>query len=124
MNAILLPIKPRYASLIYGGQKLWEFRRRPASRVGKLVLYTTKPVGLVEGEADVLETVESTTRGLWDLVKDDSPGVSPEEYKRYFDGVRIAHAYRLGKARRYNQGRELAYYGLKRPPQSFVYLEV
>ena len=143
MGAILLPIRPVYADMILDGSKRFEFRRQAVGDVGELVLYATKPTGMVVGAVKVLEVLSATKPHLlWALTLEDvapvpallgneataygtpnpGAGITSRDFDSYFKGAKTCFAYRLGAARRFDPPRELARYGLIRPPQNFVRL--
>ncbi len=122
MSTILLSIKPEYVRQIFAGTKRYEFRRRPAkAAVTKLLIYATAPAGAVVGETDVAELLAMPPAALWDCVKAQA-GISQAEFFRYFSSCETAYAYRLGTVRQYCPPVPLSRYGLRHPPQSFVYI--
>ena len=59
-------IRPPFASAILDGTKQVEFRkRRLASDIDRVVIYTTAPVMAVVGEFQVADQVVSTPAALW-----------------------------------------------------------
>ena len=58
---------------------------------------------------------------LWKLTKEES-GISKEFFDEYFEGRKIAYAYKLGKIKVYDEPKTLLDYGIKAAPQSFVYI--
>lgn len=83
-RAVLLPIKPKYASLILAGTKKVELRRSwPAQRVGALVLYASSPVQRLVGVAYVEKVVQCDLASLWEIAAANGAGVTYEELKLY-----------------------------------------
>ena len=123
MHRILLSVKPEFANRILDGTKKFEYRTRLAGRqVGAIVLYATKPLIQVVGEAEVLERLSGSPIALWEATGEDS-GTNRAEFMEYFGGCRTAHAYRLGRVSRYDKPKSLAELGVRQPPRSFVYLQ-
>lgn len=88
---MLLPIKPKYASLILAGTKKVELRRSwPAQRVGVLVLYASSPVQKLVGLAYVEKVVECDLAALWEIAVANGAGVTYEEVKVYLREKRQA----------------------------------
>lgn len=121
MSRVLLPIHPEYAESILSQRKLFEFRRKGPLQVDTFILYATAPVSLAIGEVDVSDVLRAPPETLWRLTFDR--GISEAAFMDYFKGCAQGLAYRLGRPRRYENGRSLASLGLRRPPQSFVYLK-
>ena len=62
-TAMLLPIHPKWANLIYDGSKTIEVRRRfPMVEDMTVLFYETRPVGMVTGRA-VITRVKAATVG-------------------------------------------------------------
>jgi predicted transcriptional regulator len=93
-SAILLSIRPVFATLIESGAKTVELRRRfPELPVGsQLVLYTTQPVAAVAGLARLRGTTSATLPTLWRRFGVAS-AVSKATFDLYFD--ECAHGFAL-----------------------------
>ncbi len=123
MCTILLSIKPEYSERILSGEKKFEFRRKRASRsVEKILIYTSAPKMKVVGEAEVTDILESTPSNLWDQTFHNA-GISKKKFMEYFSQKECAYAYQLGKVTRFKKEKTLADYGIKTPPQSFIYID-
>lgn len=123
MNTILLSIKPEYADKIFSGEKKYEFRRHLAKKdVTRILVYSTAPVMMVIGEVEVVGTLSLSPTALWEATKGKA-GISRAKFRRYFSGSRIGHAYKLGKAQKYNEPKPLSTYNIHSAPQSLVYIE-
>lgn len=121
---VLLSIKPEYAEKILLGEKLFEFRKAipKAKGVKTVVIYATKPVGMVVGEFDIDSFLEDTPKGLWSLTSNFS-GITKRFFNEYFHGRKIAYAIKVREVRRYENPVELSEVvssGIA--PQSFCYL--
>ncbi len=123
MCTILLSIKPEYSERILSGEKKFEFRRKCASRtVSKILIYTSAPKMKVVGEVEVKGVLSSSPDKLW---KETScfAGISQKKFMDYFSKKENAYAYQLGKVKKFKQEKSLSDYGIKTPPQSFVYMD-
>lgn len=123
MSTILLSIKPEYVSRILEGTKKYEFRRTLAQRsVSRILIYSTAPVMKVVGEVEVIGTISLKPSPLWEMTKTHA-GISRANFRKYFSGCHLAHAYKLGQVTQYEEGYPLARYGIEQAPQSFVYVD-
>lgn len=122
MSTILLSIKPEYANKIIAGTKKYEFRKHLAQGdIRKIIIYSTAPEKKIIGEVEVVGTLSIKKTPLWEKTKSNA-GISREKYREYFAGCCIAHAYVLGKAKKYDIPKSLLDLKIKQPPQSFVYV--
>lgn len=123
MSAILLSVKPEFIYKIMNGEKRYEFRRRMCRKpVQHIYFYAVKPVQRVLARADVEEVIWDHPQKVWERTF-KSAGVNREYFDRYFAGCKMAGAYFLGEVFCYEGGRELSEFGIRVPPQSFVYIE-
>ena len=119
---LLLPIKPEHVDNIFRGVKKYEFRKVKNSRpVEGIVIYSTAPVSMIVGEAEVTDIVGGSPDEVWARTADSS-GISKEFFDAYYRGKRTAIAYKLGEVSRYERPKRLADLGIAGAPQSFVYL--
>ncbi len=122
MSTILLSIKPEYANRIFAGTKKYEFRKRIAKqKVDKIIVYSSCPKQKVVGEVGVVETLSLPPAALWESTKEYA-GISKSKFDAYFAGCDRAYAYKIGKISKYSNPKELNAFGIKYPPQSFVYI--
>lgn len=123
MSTILLSIHPDYAEKILDGKKKYEFRKTECSRkIDKILLYATAPVKKVIGEVEVDAVLIDCPERIWEMMRHGA-GIDREQFEQYYSGSRRAVAYVLKHAVRYPHPAELAKYGIKRAPQSFVYVD-
>lgn len=119
----LFSIKPEYVDKIFSGEKGYEYRKAIFKNdVKKIVVYCTKPVGMIVGEFDVSEILEDCPTKIWDKTKNNS-GVCRMFYDDYFSGRKKGYAIFIGQKVRYDN--EINPYELFEsftPPQSFRYL--
>ncbi|HYW58107.1 MAG TPA: hypothetical protein VE934_14200 [Polaromonas sp.] len=123
-SAILLSVKPKFASLIAEGSKLVELRRTvPAQTVGTIAIYSSAPVQAIVALADVKETIEASPAKLWSIAKDNGGGLSRAELIAYFDSKKTGFAIMLHNVRVYSKpiGPEKIFKSFS-APQSFRYL--
>lgn len=120
----LLSIHPRHAEAILHGEKLVELRRTAvASDVTHVLIYATAPVQAVVGWFDVDGVDVASKTGIWDA-HGAVAGVTRREFRDYFAGAARAFAIRVGRAQRLDPALSLDQIpGVRRPPQSFQYLD-
>lgn len=122
-KTILISIKPEYVEKIIDGKKKFEYRTKAAKEdIGKILIYETSPKKKIVAEAIIEEVLFSTPIKLWQKTSKHS-GISKQDYFRYFKNRKKAFAYKLGKINVFEKPQTLKEYGLKTPPQSFVYIE-
>ena len=92
--ALLLAVKPRWASVLLTGAKTIEFRRRgpgPAA-VGKHVLiYASSPVSALVGYGTTLDYVRAEPSELWKRYADHG-GIEEHNFAAYFAGAAVGDA--------------------------------
>ncbi len=119
---ILLSVKPEYVYRILNKSKRFEFRHKLAKEtVDSIVLYATYPVMKVVGEVEVTGTITTSPTDLWEKTKTFA-GITREKYRKYFKSRKTASAYILGNVIQYENSLTLESLGIKKAPQSFIYL--
>ena len=123
LSAALVSIHPRYVDEILHGQKRFEFRRRPFARdVSVLLIYATRPVGLVMGHATVRRVIVDCVDALWEECSMRG-GIAREEYDRYFAGANQGVAVELDTVCAWEAGLPIgSMVPDMKPPQSFAYV--
>ena len=121
MSKILLSIKPEYVERILDGTKQYEFRKRLAKDVTKIVIYSTSPVKKVVAEVEVIGTIECAEQKLWNLTHEYA-GIDKKKFHEYFCDCKNACAYVLGNVKKFERPKSLEAYGLSLAPQSFIYI--
>lgn len=123
-SAILLSVKPKFASLIVDGSKLVELRRTvPAQTVGTIAIYSSSPVQAIVALADVKETIEASPTKLWAIAKDKGGGLTRAELMDYFDSKKTGFAIVLENVRVYGKPvQPTRVFKTFSAPQSFRYL--
>lgn len=123
MCKILLSINPEHVENIFIGKKEYEYRKVKCHRkVDKIIIYSTSPVRKVVGEANVKDIIEGSPKDVWKITKQKS-GIKKEFFEKYYEDRSVAIAYQLCNIVKYNEPLELGDYGIKAPPQSFIYLK-
>jgi predicted transcriptional regulator len=122
---VLMSIKPKYADKIFSGEKKWEYRKKLWKRddVDIVVVYASAPISKVIGEFNVerSDTIHATLKSLWYQTGQDG-GVSKEEFEKYFIRRCFGIAISVSEPTLYDTPKPLSDYGIKRPPQNFMYL--
>jgi predicted transcriptional regulator len=127
-SSVLLSIKPKYAERILGGEKSIEVRKKFSKKwLGKkVVLYASRPICAVVGEATIASIVEGRPSEIWAHC---APGLgcSRLEYEEYTASCLRVSAIELCNVQRFQSaipraqmsdlvGRDLV------PPQSYLEL--
>ena len=123
IDIALFSIKPDYADSIFSGKKIYEFRRvRPKENINYLLIYSSSPVQLLTGFAEIEEIIEGSPNRLWRLTK-NSGGILYTQYMSYFNGKDIGYAIKLKKVWQFSSpvDPKTVWKGFF-PPQSFRYV--
>ena len=128
-HALLLSIRPQFASKIFDGTKTIELRRvRPRLKKGDLVLvYVSSPVKALLGAFEVDRVIAAPVSQLWGKVKSKA-GITAEEFHGYFSGADIGYGIVL--KRKWKLDHPVKLESLRerkanfRPPQGYHYLTV
>lgn len=123
MCEILISIHPEFVDKIMNGQKKFEFRKVKTKKTpNKIIIYSTSPISLVVGEAEVEETLVDAPDKIWSLTEEYS-GIEKNYFIEYFENKELAIAYKLKNVKMYDTPKKLSDFGLACAPQSFVYLQ-
>nr|VFK77940.1 MAG: Predicted transcriptional regulator, contains an HTH and PUA-like domains [Candidatus Kentron sp. SD] len=119
----LFSIKPAYVEKIFSGEKSYEYRKSLFKNdVEKIVIYCTKPVGMIVGEFDIGGILQDCPKKIWRKTKNNS-GVCQKFYKEYFSGRDKGYAISIGRKTRYDKSvNPYEVFDSFTPPQSFCYL--
>lgn len=124
---LLFSLKPRFAELVFMGEKTVELRRRIASAMTgrEVFIYVSSPVRMIRGGFRVAKVWSSDPESVWSEVASRA-GVAKAEYDAYFEGCGIAHALELSDVWEHEAPVEIdrvrrALPGF-RPPQSWRYV--
>ena len=117
----VISIHPYHANRIYSGKKRIEFRRRASGLkvFDRLLIYETRPVSLITGEA-IIEAIHVETF-------DDLCMMEPDFFERncvarYLNGSRSPVGLGLAGVLKYKVPIKLSGIGLKRTPQSYQFV--
>lgn len=123
-RAILLALHPRFARLIYSGEKTAELRRvAPSSEVRIAYIYETAPVGRVTGWFQIEGSDRDSATKLWSRYQ-KSLSITRAEYLKYVRGCRQPTVLSISSRRKFRRGLALAnLHGPVRPPQSYRYFD-
>ena len=107
---VLLSIKPEFVQEIFTGKKKYEYRKAIFTRsVDKVVVYSTKPVGMIVGEFTVENILNDTPSTLWD---------------QYFEGRTHGYALKISSPRLYEEPiNPFELFKAFAAPQSFKYID-
>ena len=96
MSPLLLSLKPRFAELVFAGEKTVELRRRIAATMKgrEVFIYVSSPVRMIRGGFRVAEVWSSDPETVWGEVACRA-GVAKAEYDAYYEGCGVAHALAL-----------------------------
>ena len=126
MMPLLLSLKPRFAELVFMGEKTVELRRRIASTMTgrEVFIYVSSPERMIRGGFRVADVWSSDPETVWSEVASRA-GVAKAEYDAYYKGCGIAHALALSDVWAHEAPVEIE--GVRRalpgfrPPQSWRY---
>ena len=126
MMPLLLSLKPRFAELVFMGEKTVELRRRIASTMKgrEVFIYVSSPARMIRGGFRVADVWSSDPETVWGEVASRA-GVAKIEYDAYYEGCGIAHALALSDVWAHEAPVEIE--GVRRalpgfrPPQSWRY---
>lgn len=123
MKRIIISINPQHVENIIKGIKKYEYRTKAAKEdISSILIYSTYPEMKIVAEAEISEVLEMTPHDLWNETKEYS-GISKMFYDKYFQNRVVAYAYKLGVVKVFKEAKSLQDFGVKYPPQSFVYVK-
>jgi len=104
------------------GNKRFEFRKtRCKENIDAIVIYATAPIMQVVAEVEVTGIIEGTLQTVWKRTA-YAAGIDKSFFDKYYNGRENAVAYALGRIKRYRKPLKLSDFGIKSPPQSYVYV--
>ncbi|MDO9491990.1 ASCH domain-containing protein [Acetobacterium sp.] len=120
---VLLPIRPEYAQGIIDGKKHYEYRKKIFKKpVNTIVMYVTKPVGLIIGEFTIKRIMVDTPESIW-LETEAEAGIKKKDFDAYFKGHDKAYAIELLDVMAYHTPiNPFLVWNHFVPPQSFRYI--
>lgn len=122
---VLLSIKPKYVERILNGTKRFEYRKKifKNKSVNTVVIYATKPVGMVVGEFFIKDIIKDSPQQIWNLTNEYS-GISKNSFDHYFHNIQEGFAIEITHFIKYRKGLALTEVSQKVrcAPQSFIYI--
>lgn len=121
---VLLSIKPEFVEKLFSGEKKYEYRKVIFKKdVESIVVYSTKPQGMIVGELFIEKIINDTPASIWSETKKES-GISYDFFRKYFKGHSEGYAIKVSSFILYDQ----PYDPIKKDkhfkaPQSFCYLK-
>ena len=109
---------------ILEGRKTFEFRRKVFARtdIRTVVIYCTRPIGMLVGEFDIAGILEGTPSMLWRKTREGS-GITKGYFDEYFWGRERAFAIQIGNVRIYESYvNPTDWLDDFTPPQSYMYM--
>lgn len=90
--------------------------------VNQVVVYSTKPEGMIVGEFTVETIIEKEPQQLWDQTKEAS-GITKEFFDQYFEGRKRGYALKISSPKLYeNPINPFDLFSSFVAPQSFKYI--
>ncbi len=118
---IILSIKPQYVEKLFSGEKKFEYRKKIPRFLQEVVVYSSSPVKKVIGKLYVKSILEDTPAMMWQKTGAWG-GITNDDYEHYFRNRERGYAIEVLRVKKFRYPRELAYYGVKVPPQSYMYM--
>lgn len=119
--AVLISIFPLYSNQIFEGLKKVEFRKKNfSSDIKKIVVYSTLPVGKIEGVWDYDGVESASPSTLWKKFRQVG-GIEKKKYDEYFSGCEIAYGIKVKNPQKFANPFDISEINRK-APQSYVYL--
>lgn len=121
---VLLSIKPEFVKEIFEGRKRFEYRKSIFTKdVTSVIVYSTKPEGLIIGEFEVKRVLCESPEKLWSDTYEYS-GITKDFFDQYFVGRSKGYALQISNPRRYKKPiNPFDLYTSFVAPQSFKYIE-
>lgn len=122
MCKLLMSINPEHVDNILAGTKKFEFRKTKCKeKIDSIIIYSTFPIMRVVAEVEVKDIIEDTPQVVWSKTR-TAAGIDKIFFDRYYNGRDVAVAYVLGEVRKFAAPKQLADYGVKAAPQSYIYV--
>jgi predicted transcriptional regulator len=94
-SGIIISIKPVYAEMILSGRKRYEFRRRGFTRkIGRVFMYSTKPVSKIVGYFTFDEILNGSPSEVWGICSENA-GISESDFYKYYKNAETAFAIKV-----------------------------
>ena len=121
---VLLSIKPEFVKEIFEGRKKFEYRKSIFTKdVTSVIVYSTKPEGMIVGEFKVKKVLHESPEKLWNDTHDCS-GITKAFFDEYFYGRDKGYALQIENPIRYKKPiNPFDVFASFVAPQSFKYVE-
>lgn len=125
MKAILLSIKPQFVNEIRAGKKTFEFRKSiyKNNSIQKMLIYSSFPEQKIVALCDIEEVLFDNPDKIW-FKTEHSSGITRAFFDEYFLGRDTAYAIKFGNIHFFDKPLDLIDFGVKRAPQSFMYVDL
>lgn len=120
----LLSIKPEFVHEIFKGRKRYEYRKCVFTKnVTKVMIYSTKPEGMIVGEFSIKAVLQYSPKELWEKTHDFS-GITKQYFDEYFKGRNKGYALQIENPVLYKKPMNpFEVFDSFVAPQSFRYLD-
>lgn len=125
MKSVLISIKPKWCDFILSGEKTVEVRKTKPKVEPPFKCYiykTTTGKVVAEFDCDGIYPIRYTMDGLADVVDCKLSRLGPKDFIEYGKGT-LLHGWRIINLKVYDKPKELSEFAIKRPPQSWCYVE-
>ena len=128
-DALLLSIHPKYACMIFNGEKNVELRKvKPRLKNGDLVMiYVTAPIKALAGAFKVDKVISRAPDNLWEDVKDKC-GITKKQFENYFKGKKKGYGIKFEEVWKFSIPTKLNSLRNQcpgfRPPQGYHYVDL
>lgn len=121
---VLLSIKPEFVHEIFQGRKKFEYRKNIFSKhVTKVIVYSTKPEGMIVGEFSIKSILQYEPKELWKKTHNES-GISKQFFDEYFEGRDKGYALQIENPILYEEPIDpFKIFDVFVAPQSFRYIK-
>lgn len=121
---VLLSIKPEFVHEIFQGRKKFEYRKSIFSKhVTKVIVYSTKPEGMIVGEFSIKSILQYEPKELWKKTHNES-GISKQFFDEYFEGRDKGYALQIENPILYEEPIDpFKIFDVFVAPQSFRYIK-
>jgi predicted transcriptional regulator len=120
----LYSIRPEFVKKLFSGEKRYEYRRTIFRKdIESIVVYSTKPEGMIVGELIIEKVINDTPESIWSSTKSYA-GISQDFFQAYFGDKKEGYAIKIAKAILYDEPIDPIKQDKNfRAPQSFCYVE-
>ena len=122
---VIMAIKPRFAKMIYDGEKQWELRKVPPPLMRLVYVYESAPVSAITGTLIFRSKVEGIVNDVWETVTRgkvftlNGTGIGLEALKDYVGKHQTVAALRVACPERMEKPVKIAF----RPPLNWCTLD-